>query len=117
MKTTTAVPADFPRRVLAAVPGIQPKLCVRLVGDKYVSGWTDEELQCRHDNCQDLVCQLVAYAIRKATENPDWTLEFNLDRIEKALANKGRSGEWDVTTDEQAWIMVQIRATLGREKG
>lgn len=97
--------------------GVHPKLCVRLVDGKYISGWTEEELRSRYDNCEDLAHQLVAYATRKATENPVWTREFNLDRLEKALASKGRSGEWDITADEQAWIMARIQAILGWERG
>jgi len=112
MTTDTSIPPDFPRGELSAVAGVQPKLCVRLLDGKYVAGWTDEELRIRYANCEDLVQQLTAYVIRKATENPDWTKEFNLGRLEKALARKGRSGEWDVTTDEQAWIMACLRTTL-----
>lgn len=113
MTAEISVPADFPRGILAAVPGVHPKLCVRLVEGKYVSGWTEEELRCRYDNCEDLARQLVAYLTRKAAENPAWTREFNLSRLEKALANKGRSGEWDVTADEQAWIMNRLKVILG----
>ena len=109
----SVVPADFPRGIPAAVPGVQPKLCVRLVDDKYVAGWTADELRCRHANCDDLVQQLVTYSQRKSAENPDWTHEFNLSRTERAMASKGRSGEWDVTVDEQAWIMARLRALLG----
>ncbi len=112
MTTSTSIPADFPRGELAAVAGVQPKLCVRLVAGKYVVGWTDEELRIRYANCEDLMQQLTAYVNRKATENPEWTKEFNLDRLKKALASKGRSGEWDVTTDEQAWIVARIRTNL-----
>lgn len=109
----SVVPADFPRGIPAAVPGVQPKLCVRLVDDKYVAGWTADELRCRHANCDDLVQQLVTYSQRKSAENPDWTHEFNLSRTERAMASKGRSGEWDVTVDEQAWVMGRVRALLG----
>jgi hypothetical protein len=112
MNTPFVVPADFPRGVPAAVPGVQPKLCVRLVDDKYVAGWTADELRCRHAYCDDLVQQLVIYSQRKDIENPDWTHEFNLGRTERALASKGRSGEWDVTVDEQAWIMSRLRMLL-----
>lgn len=117
MTTEITVPADFPRGIPAAVPGVHPKLCVRLIDGKYVSGWTNEELYCRYDNCEDLARQLVSYVTRKAIENPDWTREFNLNRLEKALASKGQSGVWDITTDEQVWIMARTKAILGWEKG
>lgn len=117
MNSVTSVPADFPTGVLAAVSGVHPKLCVRLIDGKYVSGWTDEELLCRYENCEDLAHQLVSYLTRKAKENPDWTREFNLNRLEKALVSKGQSGEWDITTDEQRWIMARVQTILGWEKG
>lgn len=110
MNTVTKIPADFPRGILAAVAGVQPKLCVRLIDGKYVSGWTEEELLCRYDNCEDLAHQLASYLTRKAAENPDWTREFNLNRVAKALAAKAQSGEWDITTEEQAWIVARIQA-------
>jgi len=110
MTTKTTVPADFPRGNLAAVAGVQPKLCVRLIDGKYVSGWTEEELLCRYENCEDMAHQLVSYLIRKANENPDWTREFNLNRVAMAMAAKAQRGEWDITTDEQAWIMARIQA-------
>ena len=112
MNTPSVVPADFPRGVPAAVPGVQPKLCVRLIDGKYVVGWTADELRSRHANCEDIVQHLVIYSQRKKIENPDWTHEFNLGRTERALASKGRSGEWDVTVDEQAWIMSRLRMLL-----
>lgn len=110
MTTVSNVPADFPRGILAAVAGVQPKLCVRLIDGKYVSGWTEEELLSRYENCEDLAHQLVSYLTRKATENPDWTREFNLNRVVNALAVKAQRGEWDITTEEQAWIMARIQA-------
>jgi len=112
MTTLPSIPEDFPRGILAAVAGVQPKLCVRLVDGKYVAGWTNEELLVRYTNCEDLVQQLTTYVSRKALENPDWTIEFNLKRLEKALAGKGQSGEWDVTVVEQGWIMGRIRTNL-----
>lgn len=112
MNTQTEIPADFPRGVLASLPGVQPKLAVRLIDGKYIADWTADELRCRHAYCEDLVQQLVAYSQRKDIENPDWTHEFNLGRTERALASKGRSGEWDVTVEEQAWIMSRLRMLL-----
>ncbi len=115
MSTVTSIPADFPKGVLAAVSGVHPKLCVRLVDGKYIAGWTDEELLCRYENCEDLAHQLVTYLDRKAHEHPDWTREFNLSRLEKALISKGQRGEWDITREEQVWIMARIQAIWGRE--
>lgn len=112
MNTPTIVPADFPRGIPAALPGVQPKLAVRLVDDKYVAGWTEEELLLRHASCEDLAQQFVPYAQRKSAEHPEWTHDSTLERIGRALASKGQSGKWDVTVDEQAWIMARLRALL-----
>jgi hypothetical protein len=99
MTSSSLLPANFPRALLlGAVSGAQPKLLVRRIDGEY---------------CENLVQQLVAYSRRKETENPDWTHEFNLERTTKALVQKGRTGEWDITVDEQAWMMGRIRGLLG----
>jgi hypothetical protein len=114
MTSSSLLPANFPRALLlGAVSGAQPKLLVRRIDGEYVTGLTDDELLSRHDYCENLVQQLVAYSRRKETENPDWTHEFNLERTTKALVQKGRTGEWDITVDEQAWMMGRIRGLLG----
>jgi hypothetical protein len=113
MTSSSLLPANFPRALLlGAVSGAQPKLLVRRIDGEYVTGLTDDELLSRHDYCENLVQQLVAYSRRKETENPDWTHEFNLERTTKALVQKGRTGEWDITVDEQAWMMGRIRDYL-----
>lgn len=114
MTSSSLLPANFPRALLlGAVSGAQPKLLVRVIDGKYVTGMTDDELLSRHDYCEDLVQQLVAYSRRKATANPEWTHEFNLARTTRGLAEKGRVGAWDVTVDEQAWMMSRIVEILG----
>jgi hypothetical protein len=114
MTSSSLIPANFPRALLGgAVSGAQPKLLVRLIDGEYVAGLTDDELLSRHNYCEDLVQQLVAYSLRKATANPEWTHEFNLARTTEALAEKGRTGEWDVTVDEQRWMMSRIVELLG----
>lgn len=106
------IPEDFPRGPLAAVAGVQPKLAVRRVGDSYVSGWTDDERAERYDNCDDLVRQLVSYYHRKTKENPDWTHEFTLSRLERGVAQKTEGGVWDLTSEELHWIFSHVRAQL-----
>lgn len=59
----------------------------------------------RHAYCEDLVQQFVGYCLRKERENPDWTHEFNLKRLAKALTQKSRTGEWDITVEEQGWML------------
>lgn len=111
--TTPEVPADFPRKLpTGTVAGVQPKLLVRKVGDHYLDAWTEEELKIRYDNCEDLALQFAAYCRRKASENPEWTREFNLERAATGLAQKVRAGTWDVTPDEAAWIVDRFKKIL-----
>lgn len=108
------LPDDFPREgPIGAVSGAQPKLVARALDGKYVVGWTEQELLGRHDYCEDLVQQLVAYCLRKAQENPDWSHEFNFDRMARGLVQKVQAGKWDVTPDELAWMTGRIRSLLG----
>lgn len=108
------IPNDFPRTsYMAALPGIQPKIAVRLIQGKYVSGWTDEELQERYENCIDLAQQLSAYCTRKALEHPEWSNEFNLQRTARGISQHANAGRWDVTPQEQTWIMLQVKTLLG----
>lgn len=107
------LPDDFPRGVTGALSGAQPKLAARAADGEYVAGWTEQELLGRHEYCEDLVQQLVAYCMRKAKENPDWSHEFNFDRMARGLVQKVQAGKWDVTPDEQAWMTGRIRSLLG----
>lgn len=107
------IPADFPRKLPnGSVTGVQPKLLVRQVGDRYLDGWTDEELKLRHENCEDLAQQFAGYCRRKAVENPEWSCEFNVNRAATGLAQKVRSGAWDITPDEEKWIISRFQIIL-----
>lgn len=109
----TSIPVDFPRSQPAgSVPGVQAKVLARCVDGQYVS-WTDEELQERFECCEDLALQLVRYCQRKEQENPSWSHEFNLERTAGGVAKKVSTGEWNVTDDEQAWVMNRVRTLLG----
>lgn len=108
------LPESFPRsKPVGAVSGAQAKLLVRQVDGQYIAGWTDEELRARHDYCEDLVQQLVLYCQRKERENPSWSREFNLERMASGVAKKASSGEWDITSEEMAWMMERIKQLLG----
>ena len=108
------VPDDFPRDTnLSSVSGVQPKLPVRLVEGRYIVGLTEGEFLLRYEYCDDLVQQLVAYCQRKADEHPEWSHEITLERMAKGVALKGESGEWDITENEQQWMVSQIKLLLG----
>jgi len=106
---------DFPHEtILGTVAGVQPKVLVQRDEDgNYVSGGPSiAEVMERFEVCDDLAEQLGIYALRKKRENPDWTTEFNISRVQKAMAGKVESGKWTVSTDEQKWIMDRVREGL-----
>ncbi|CAJ0683609.1 hypothetical protein [Ralstonia wenshanensis] len=108
------IPPDFPRETpLASVPGAQPKLAVRLVNGKYISGLTDEEWLDRYDGCEDLAQQCVIYCTRKVAENPALTHECCLTNVRKGFALKVQRGEWDLSEQEQDWVVKRARLILG----
>ena len=107
------IPDDFPREFIrASLAGSQPKIAARLIDGRYVAGLTDEELAERYDSCEDLAQQLAAYCTRKASENSEWTQEFNFGRMRKGVEKKVHAGVWDISPTEHAWVMGRVRAIL-----
>lgn len=103
------IPAEFPLEPkLGAVPGVQPKLLVCQVAGQYVAGRTADEYRERYLACEDLARQLYGYCKRKAQEHPEWSRGYNLERTAKGLAQKVAVGVWDVSADEQAWVMQRV---------
>ncbi len=104
------IPKTFPRRtLLGSLPGAAPKLSVRLTSDgTYTNLSSDYEYLQAYENAEGLAQQLRDYALRKERENPNWTREFNLNRIKNALDAKFRAGKWDVVSAEQEWIMRRL---------
>jgi hypothetical protein len=96
------IPADFPRSpILGALPGSQPKLLARKIGDRFVSGWTEEETALRYNVCADLVTQLIPYARRKLDANPAW----GRDGLERRLVARIRAKDWELTDAEIYWVV------------
>ena len=103
------VPADFPRDPPpGAVPGAQPKLLARRVGDKYVAALTDEEVAERFRICEDLVRQLLPYCHSKHLARPDWSTEVVLRKTFIGI----RSKRWDFSDAEIAWTLRQVAQWL-----
>jgi hypothetical protein len=99
------VPPDFPRGPnLGSVSGVQPKLLVRHIDGKFVSGWTEEEVYARFDSCLDLVEQLTVYSRRKLAERPELTPVLLLPQVRTSLHSKG----WDFTEEELNWVMMRL---------
>ena len=103
------IPADFPCGFLpGSVPGAQPKLLVRKVGDKYLAGMTDEECEQRYEICIDLSQQLILYCRRKQAEKPEWSTGDILRKISQGI----RSKNWDISEAEIIWTMKQVTQGL-----
>jgi len=103
------IPEDFPRQPdPEALSGAHPKIAVRLVDGKYVSGYTQAELETRYDVCADLVTQLIAYYHRKKSQTPARTHEELLIKMSDALGQKG----WGLTNGEIAWCMKHVRVAV-----
>lgn len=102
------VPADFPRdTVLASVPGVQPKLCVRLSSDVYRSTLTDDDRCERWLVCEDLAQQLVRVAQMDAAAHPEHSREQTLERLKTAIAIK----RW-VSDRELDWLIRRLQTLL-----
>ncbi|MFJ1260616.1 HAD domain-containing protein [Cupriavidus sp. CuC1] len=112
---TTPVPTDFPRaKLVSALSGVQSKVAVALAGVQYVQPTaSDVERRERWEICEDLAQQLRDYCRRKERENPTWSREFNLGRMRSGVERKVRSGKWDISHDETAWVLERVVALLG----
>jgi len=100
-----SIPTDFPWQAdPPALAGAQPKIGVRLIDGRYISGYTAEERATRYDMCADLVNQLVGYYHRKKKEPPERTREQLLTRIKGALEQKG----WGLSSGEIEWCMTRV---------
>ncbi|MCV2352634.1 hypothetical protein LNV09_00510 [Paucibacter sp. B2R-40] len=107
-----AIPDDFPREPpVGSVSGVQPKILVRLIDGKYVSGRTEEEIAERFDNCRDLVDQLFVYCKRKLSESPELLIDALLPKVKNAVIEKS----WDVTAAELNWIMSKLFNRLSED--
>lgn len=105
-KPDSTTPSDFPRDDgSGAVSGVQPKLLVRKIGNRYVHGLTSEELYARYDNCFDMVSQLATYCHRKIEERPEWSTKELLEKVQ--LAVEGRA-DWDFSSGEVKWMMREL---------
>jgi len=102
-----SIPEDFPLPVIGAVPGVQPKLLVRLVDGRYINDAVTEEAQERYQLCADLVVQLVSYAKRKHAEHPDWPRAELRAKIAGGLQRKN----WGLSHAEIQWIVGRVCAS------
>jgi hypothetical protein len=106
---TVEISADFPREFRpGSVPGAQPKLLVRKVGDKYLAGMTHEECEERYKICIDLSQQLILYCRRKQEKKTQWSTGDILRKTSQAI----RSKSWDFSEAEIIWTMERVAQGL-----
>jgi|SRR5690606_22506101 hypothetical protein len=104
--------------MVSGLDGAVTKFSARRLEDGSFSALVpNEEHQEAYENAEDLATQLVGYALRKERENPDWTRQFNLQRIRDGIKEKVRSREWDFTVEEQEWIMKRLIGLLEQPEG
>jgi len=85
---------------------------LREIGVQYVVGPIDEELVARYVARADLAQQLALEATGKQAENPSWSLEETLSKVEAGVQCKVSSGQWDVSRAEIAWVIRRVRQLL-----
>ena len=106
------IPPDFPGYVdLGAVPGVQPKLLVRLDEGRYVTGANGDELRARFEMCEDLARQLVQYTSRKRTEHPEWSREHLHAKVAAGL--KAKAFGWGLSPAETNWVLRRVARLTG----
>lgn len=106
------IPDDFPRdQVVASLPGVQPKLAVRLDAEscKYIGGPTEADLGERYEVCVDLVAQLVAKC--RANRETKYSKLSEVQILERLLAQLlGTS--WG-SPAEMKWVIQRTASELG----
>lgn len=101
---------DFPLGTdFGCVPGAQPKLLVRREGGVYVAGPAMVDVVARFEYCDDLAQQLCAYALKKRSTKPEWTVDFNVERTRRGVQQRIDSGAWKLSPAELDWIMDRVR--------
>lgn len=104
------IPQHFPRRIImSSLSGAMPKLSVRRDADStYTNLVSDEAHLAAYENAEHLAQSLKTYVLRKEVEHPEWGRADVLRRVKNSMAEKHRSGQWDVEPSEQAWIMQRL---------
>lgn len=67
------------------------------------------DVVARFEYCDDLAQQLCAYAIKKKASNPEWTVDFNVERTRRGVQQRIDSGAWKLSPAELDWVMDRVR--------
>lgn len=109
-------PADFPREnAPGSVSGVQPKILVVKVDDRFISEVDEEEIYRRWLVCDDLVQQLVAKTVKRMREGRVADLDDYVNKLQQWLEAQEWDG-WKVTGPEARWTCDRIKALVEAEK-
>lgn len=104
---------DFPKREpQSSLAGVQPKIGVRKVGEKFTNLLTGSERQERFQLCVDITVELGMYSQKKFEQNSAMTVEQLIEMIHAALPGKSTRENWELTDAEINWILKHLRKLL-----
>lgn len=107
----TRIPPEFPNPAPAgAVPGAQPKVLAARAGNVFTAP-AGQDVAARHEVCEDLAQQLLAYSGRKRSERPDWTREQVREKV--IASTRQKAFAWGLSPAETEWV-VQRLASLDK---
>ncbi len=110
-------PADFPRQhAPGSVSGVQPKLVVVKVDDRFISEVDEEEIYRRWLVCEDLVQQLVVKTVQRMREGRVADLTEYAAKLQQWLETQEWEG-WKATWSEARWMGDRIKTLVEAEKG
>lgn len=117
MDEVEKAPADFPREhAPGSISGVQPKLLVIKVDDRFTSEIDEEEIYRRWSICKDLVQQLVEKTVKRMREGRVADLDDYVNKLLQWLEVQEWEG-WKVTWPEARWMCNRIKTLVEEEKG
>ncbi len=105
--------ADFPTRApQESLAGVQPKISVRKVGDKFTNRLSEGEIRERFELCLDVTIELGMYCQKKLEQNSTMTIEKLVPMVREALPGKSTKENWGLTDCETEWIVKHLKELL-----
>ena len=116
MTSAETTPPDFPREPeLGSVSGAQPKLLLTKVGDRFLTGFTEDEVHRRWLVCEDLVQQIVAKTGKRMREGRINDLNDHVNKLQVWLEAQAWEG-WSVTSAEARWMRDRIQKLVEEQR-
>ena len=116
MTSAETTPPDFPREPeLGSVSGAQPKLLLTKVGDRFLTGFTEDEVHRRWLVCEDLVQQIVAKTGKRMREGRINDLNDYVNKLQVWLEAQVWEG-WSVTSAEAWWMRDRTQKLVEEQR-